>query len=862
MLCRLILVLYLIAGSVGQDSPPPVDPLLSPPPISPTFPAPAPLPSSPPPPLDPVSTTLLNFKYPLTNANQVLQNWIPGTDYCGWTGVSCDASRNVVNLSLPGQNPPLAGPLSSSLTSLTALTGIDLSNNQLSGPIPDAYRTTPLLSLQIWNMANNQFSGGPSGMGTGYQALKEFHLDGNQFKSFPQSWSFAGMNYLSIYNNLINGSVPTSWASVVPNGKVAVITPQSAGNRICDTLPSSGGVVWTNYTGSGTAPITVPLPPCVAPSPNLPRPPPTINASPPPVPAAPVLVYSPPASPIVFSPPPPPNTQSSGLGTPVIVAIAVGGGVGLIVLVSLLCWCCRPKKKGGSADAQGKEDVVDGMEAGYFTSNGEWKSARGANKYGPNGLMVAEQRRLTSGAVLDSALGPGSPRSAQHRQTSSMDQVLDWARARAAAEGAGADGAVSEVTSPRHGRSGSKGSASQLPLDVKLWTLNFRDMKIDKQIGEGSFGRVYLAKWNETLVAVKILIGMGDLEDESSREAKLTLSNPVLDGLAKESTMMATLRHPNVVGFLGVCMNPPCIVTEYCARGSMTDVLRGAKSSPAKAVLLDWPRRLNMALDAAKGMLYLHAHAPPIIHRDLKTPNLLVDRHWRVKVSDFNLSKLLEEGSVMSSMAATNPRWLAPEILTGNNATFASDVYSFAVVMWELLTWELPWGPTNPWQVVTVVTEGGRLEIPSRDALPGPDTATFEGLDQYIALMGRSWAHIPESRPTFQEIIAELRELLSAALARAGRVATPHPVVVTEETPSKGTGAASERSPSASPSEPPSVTALDRTRSTEVDAPGSPGSPYASMSAQTGSLLHMGDLDNSTWASRMGNSKGKGAGGR
>ena len=68
---------------------------------------------------------------------------------------------------------------------------------------------------------------------------------------------------------------------------------------------------------------------------------------------------------------------------------------------------------------------------------------------------------------------------------------------------------------------------------------------------------------------------------------------------------MASLRHPNVVGFLGVCAHPPCVVTEYCGRGSLTDVLRGGAKSPAKAAQIDWPRRLNMALDAAKGMLYL-----------------------------------------------------------------------------------------------------------------------------------------------------------------------------------------------------------------------------------------------------------------
>ena len=349
--------------------------------------------------------------------------------------------------------------------------------------------------------------------------------------------------------------------------------------------------------------------------------------------------------------------------------------------------------------------------------------------------------------------------------------------------------------------------------------------------------------------------------------------------------MMAALRHPNVVGFLGVCMGPPCIVTEYCSRGSLTDVLRGGKSSPAKAALLDWTRRLNMALDAAKGMLYLHAHAPPIIHRDLKSPNLLVDKHWRVKVSDFNLSKLMEEGSVMSSMAATNPRWLAPEILTGNNATFASDVYSFAIVMWELLVWDLPWGPTNPWQVVTVVTEGGRLDVPERSALPGPDTAEFEGLDAYVGLMRRCWAHNPDDRPTFQEIIADLRDQLGS-ITRNGKSRLRN-TSTGDETPVKGASSSSQpsgalqqggaTSPGDVPTSPsgdstlgpvpeagtPSAEVSGLERDDSLDVAVSPQgssamSDYASTAAMTGSLANVEDLTNSGWASRLGSKFGSG----
>lgn len=184
----------------------------------------------------------------------------------------------------------------------------------------------------------------------------------------------------------------------------------------------------------------------------------------------------------------------------------------------------------------------------------------------------------------------------------------------------------------------------------------------------------------------------------------------------------------------------------------MYDLLKQACGSPALAKQLDWPKRLSMALDAAKGMLYLHSHKPSIIHRDLKSPNLasllgvhvqevptmswatapppacppaallglfphacfpqpvkapplppgmqLVDKHWRAKVTDFNLSRLIEGPSVASSsVVANNPRWQAPEVIAHQNFSKASDVYAFGLIMWELLTWALPFEQSSSYQV-------------------------------------------------------------------------------------------------------------------------------------------------------------------
>jgi serine/threonine protein kinase len=205
--------------------------------------------------------------------------------------------------------------------------------------------------------------------------------------------------------------------------------------------------------------------------------------------------------------------------------------------------------------------------------------------------------------------------------------------------------------------------------------------------------------------------------------------------MAQEALLLAQLNHDNVLAFRAWCASPPCLITEFCERGSLRDVLAGALRGGAAS--LSWERRLRMARGAALGMAYLHSRSPPIIHRDLKSPNLLVDDSWRVKVADFGLSGLQGAGELPADRL--NPLWAAPEVLCGAPATAASDVFSFGVVLWELLTWELPWerelgggGPQDSAagggggglrgllpEVKARVREGRRPGIPSNRELPG-----------------------------------------------------------------------------------------------------------------------------------------------
>jgi serine/threonine protein kinase len=238
-----------------------------------------------------------------------------------------------------------------------------------------------------------------------------------------------------------------------------------------------------------------------------------------------------------------------------------------------------------------------------------------------------------------------------------------------------------------------------LPDHVRTWEFGWNDVRIDHVLGVGSFGKVFLATLNEAPIAIKVLI-----------DAQTHTSGPsIMDSkLVEEAGLLAALRHPNIVNFLGFCTVPPSIATEYCARGSVFDILQEADAAPRGplAQQLSWPRRVKMVIDAAAGMLYLHTRTPVIIHRDIKSPNLLVTTDWTVKIADFNLSRLLDDTKQAASTIGGgpgNPRWLAPEILQGIKASPASDVYSFGVVMWEMLMWQLPWGDTNSFSVSVFV---------------------------------------------------------------------------------------------------------------------------------------------------------------
>ncbi|CAI9299739.1 unnamed protein product [Lactuca saligna] len=261
-------------------------------------------------------------------------------------------------------------------------------------------------------------------------------------------------------------------------------------------------------------------------------------------------------------------------------------------------------------------------------------------------------------------------------------------------------------------------------LPYQEWNIDFSELTVGTRVGIGFFGEVFRGIWNGTEVAIKVFL-----------EQDLTAEN--MEDFCNEISILSRLRHPNVILFLGACTRPPrlSMVTEYMEMGSLYYLihLSGQKKK------LSWRRRLKMLRDICRGLMCIHRMK--IAHRDIKSANCLVNKHWTVKICDFGLSRMMTESPVKDSTSAGTPEWMAPELIRNEPFTEKCDIFSLGVIMWELCTLNRPWEGLPPERVVySVANEGSRLEIPE-----GP-------LGKLIA---DCWAE-PAERPSCEDILARL----------------------------------------------------------------------------------------------------------
>ncbi|KAK1431353.1 hypothetical protein QVD17_07810 [Tagetes erecta] len=266
----------------------------------------------------------------------------------------------------------------------------------------------------------------------------------------------------------------------------------------------------------------------------------------------------------------------------------------------------------------------------------------------------------------------------------------------------------------------------QLPVDGDdVWEIDVKLLKFEYRICGGSYSDLYKGTFCTQDVAIKAL------KDEY-------LYENVQREFAQEVYIMRKIRHKNVVQFIGACTRPPnlCIVTEFMAGGSLHDFLHNQKGH------FDVPTILKMAIHISKGMNYLHENN--IVHRDLKSANLLMDENGTVKVSDFGVARVQNKSGVMTAETGTY-RWMAPEVIEHKPYNHKADVFSFGIVMWELLAKKLPYANLTPLQAAIGVVQKGLRPIIPKHTHP-----------EIAGLLERCWQLDPSLRPEFSEIITIL----------------------------------------------------------------------------------------------------------
>uniref|UniRef100_A0A8C2K728 Sterile alpha motif and leucine zipper containing kinase AZK n=1 Tax=Cyprinus carpio TaxID=7962 RepID=A0A8C2K728_CYPCA len=208
--------------------------------------------------------------------------------------------------------------------------------------------------------------------------------------------------------------------------------------------------------------------------------------------------------------------------------------------------------------------------------------------------------------------------------------------------------------------------------------------------------------------------------------------------------ILSVLSHKNIIQFYGAILEAPNygIVTEYASRGSLYEYLSSVDSEE-----MDMDQVMTWAMDIAKGMHYLHAEAPvKVIHRDLKSRNVVLTAENVLKICDFGASKLVSHTTHMS-LVGTFP-WMAPEVIQSLPVSETCDTYSYGVVLWEMLTREVPFKGFEGLQVAWLV-----VEKHERPTIPSSCPASFADL------MRRCWIAEPKERPQFKQILSTLETM-------------------------------------------------------------------------------------------------------
>lgn len=300
-------------------------------------------------------------------------------------------------------------------------------------------------------------------------------------------------------------------------------------------------------------------------------------------------------------------------------------------------------------------------------------------------------------------------------------------------------------------------------VDPSVVVVDFKDVVRERKIGSGGFGEVFVGKVNDQVVAIKRVL---DLDQKKVRT------------FLREINTMAHLSHPNILRLVGIAVstNDSYLLTDFIERGSLFDIIHDKKRHRDRKTIT-WPSAIKILRETAEGMAYLHGLDPPFIHRDLcvhswfrsphphfcvllgrsaswnchalpphsdipwQSQNILIADQWVVKICDFGMARVRSLGVTMTKLGTL--QWVAPEVLRDERYSEKADVYSYAILVWELVARKVPYVGQNSLVVARAVAFSGLRPEVNADKCPAP----------LLELMMRCWNKVADERPSFPEIV-------------------------------------------------------------------------------------------------------------
>uniref|UniRef100_A0A7N8WQH9 Mitogen-activated protein kinase kinase kinase 7 n=1 Tax=Mastacembelus armatus TaxID=205130 RepID=A0A7N8WQH9_9TELE len=272
----------------------------------------------------------------------------------------------------------------------------------------------------------------------------------------------------------------------------------------------------------------------------------------------------------------------------------------------------------------------------------------------------------------------------------------------------------------------------ETPTGCLFEDIQFKDIQVEAAVGRGTFGVVFKAVWKGKDVAIK------SIESENERNAFLV-----------ELRQLSRVNHPNIVKLYGSCNNPVCLVMEYAECGSLYNLLHSADPQAQYTA----SHAMSWCLQCAQGVAYLHAMKPKaLIHRDLKPLNLLLVAQGTVlKICDFGTACDIQTYMTNNKGSAA---WMAPEVFEGSNYSEKCDVFSWGIILWEVITRKKPFDEIggSAFCIMWAVHRGTRPPL-------------IKGLPKPIEiLMTRCWDKEPTQRPSMEEVKNTMSHLMKPVL--------------------------------------------------------------------------------------------------